>query len=83
MIENTEGNITISGIVKSTEKGKDGYTAKIKTDEKQIYFATISIPNLGKNASKYRKFKIGERVSVTGDFWELGSEKRITVRDIN
>lgn len=83
MGKNTEKEITITGIVTAIENGKDGYTAQIQTDDKQIYYATISNVNLGENASKYRRFTIGERVSVTGEFWELGTEKRITVRDIN
>ncbi|PWB20032.1 hypothetical protein DCO46_20800, partial [Flavobacterium sp. HTF] len=38
---------TISGKVESVEFGKDGYTAKINTDKNEVYFATISIVNVG------------------------------------
>ena len=71
----------ISGIVKSVEKGKDGYTAKIKTTEGTIYFAVISIPNLG-SANKYREFKMGESVTLFGEIWKMGGDNRITVRKI-
>ncbi|MFV8341879.1 OB-fold nucleic acid binding domain-containing protein [Flavobacterium sp. XS2P39] len=71
----------ITGIVETIEKGKDGYTAKIKTAEGTTYFATISIPNLG-SAEKYRQFKIGENVSLSGEVWKMGDDNRITVRKI-
>lgn len=74
--------LTISGVVQSVESGKDGYTAKIKADDGEIYFVTISIPNLGDNFDKYRVFEKGETVSVKGEFWKLGNENRITVSDI-
>lgn len=71
----------ISGTVETIEKGKDGYTATIKTAEGIIYFATVSIPNLG-SSEKYREFKIGENVSLFGEIWKMGDDNRITVRKI-
>ncbi|PIF62431.1 MULTISPECIES: hypothetical protein [unclassified Flavobacterium] len=71
----------ITGIVQSIEKGKDGYTAKIKTTEGVIYFAVISIPNLG-SPEKYRAFKTGEKVTLFGEIWKMGDDNRITVRKI-
>ena len=71
----------ITGIVQSVEKGKDGYTAKIKTTEGVIYFAVISIPNLG-SPEKYRAFKTGEKVTLFGEIWKMGDDNRITVRKI-
>lgn len=71
----------ITGIIQSIEKGKDGYTAKIKTTEGGTYFAVISIPNLG-SAGKYRQFKIGESVALFGEIWKMGDDNRITVRKI-
>jgi RecG-like helicase len=76
---NAEAKIT--AIVQSVEKGKDGYTAKIKTTEGAIYFAVISIPNLG-SAEKYRVFKMGENVTLLGEIWKMGDDNRITVRKI-
>jgi RecG-like helicase len=76
---NAEAKIT--GIVQSVEKGKDGYTAKIKTAQGTIYFAVISIPNLG-STEKYREFKMGENVTLFGEIWKMGDDNRITVRKI-
>ncbi|MFV5689866.1 hypothetical protein ACM55M_14710 [Flavobacterium sp. ZT3R25] len=71
----------ITGIVQSVEKGKDGYTTKIKTTEGAIYFAVISIPNLG-SPEKHREFKIGENITLFGEIWKMGDDNRITVRKI-
>ncbi|MFV5699152.1 OB-fold nucleic acid binding domain-containing protein [Flavobacterium sp. ZT3R17] len=71
----------ITGTVQSVEKGKDGYTAKIKTNEGAIYFAVISIPNLG-TPGKFREFKTGEKVTLFGEIWKMGDDNRITVRKI-
>jgi len=75
-------NTTISGIVDNIQSGKDGYTAKIITNDSKIYFATISIPNLGKNAYKYKKFSIGSQITITGLAFTLREDNRITVKDI-
>lgn len=72
---------TVTGIVQSVEKGKDGYTAQIKTTKSTIYFAVISIPNLRK-PEKYREFKTGEKVTLFGEIWKMEGENRITVRKI-
>lgn len=45
-----KSNNAVSGKVDSIEAGKDGYTAKISTDAKEVYFATISIVNVGGGA---------------------------------
>ncbi|MFV7236887.1 OB-fold nucleic acid binding domain-containing protein [Flavobacterium sp. ZB4R12] len=71
----------ITGIVQSVEKGKDGYTAKIKTTDGTIYFAVISIPNLG-SADKYHEFKMGENITLFGEIWKMRDDNRITVRKI-
>jgi len=83
MIIMEKRNITISGLVGDIEKGKDGYTASIMVDDGQTYLATVSIPNLRKNAYKYRRFSRGERISITGRSFKLGAELRITVFDIH
>lgn len=78
-----ETNNFIKGKVESIENGKDGYTAKIKTMEGKFYFATISIPNLGReNAHQYRSLNIGETVEIKGEIWEMNNEQHITVREI-
>ena len=71
----------VAGNVESIEFGKDGYTAKIKTIDNEIYFATVSIVNVG-GPNNYKVFKVGDKVSVKGDFWKTETEKHLTVRTI-
>lgn len=74
-------NNTISGKVDSIESGKDGYTAKITTDAKEVYFATISIVNVG-GPQNYKQLKIGDEVSLKGEIWKTDDEKHIKVQEI-
>lgn len=71
----------ISGKVESVENGKDGYTAKIKTDKNEVYFATISIVNVG-GPENYKKLKEGDEVSLKGEIWKTDTEKHIKVKEI-
>jgi len=71
----------ISGKVISIENGKDGYTAKINTDKNEVYFATISIVNLG-GPEKFKRFKEGDEVSLKGEIWKTDTEKHIKVKEI-
>lgn len=71
----------VSGKVESIEGGKDGYTAKINTDTKEVYFATISIVNLG-GPQNYKQLKIGDVVSVKGEIWKSEDENHIKVTQI-
>lgn len=72
---------TISGKVQSVEFGKDGYTAKINTAKNEVYFATISIVNVG-GPENYKKLKEGDEVSVKGEIWKTDTEKHIKVKEI-
>ena len=72
---------TISGKVQSIEFGKDGYTAKISTAKNEVYFATISIVNVG-GPENYKKLKKGDEVSVKGEIWKTDTEKHIKVKEI-
>ena len=72
---------TISGKVESVEFGKDGYTAKINTDKNEVYFATISIVNVG-GPENYKVLKQGDEVTVKGEFWKTDTEKHIKVKEI-
>ena len=74
-------NNTVSGKVDSIESGKDGYTAKITTDAKEVYFATISIVNVG-GPQNYKQLKIGDQVSLKGEIWKTEDEKHIKVQEI-
>ncbi|WP_291285659.1 hypothetical protein [Flavobacterium sp.] len=72
---------TIAGKVDAIESGKDGYTAKISTDAKEVYFATISIVNVG-GPQNYKTLKIGDIVSVKGEIWKSEDENHIKVTQI-
>ena len=72
---------TISGKVQSIEFGKDGYTAKINTAKNEVYFATISIVNVG-GPENYKKLKEGDEVSLKGEIWKTDTEKHIKVKEI-
>ena len=74
-------NNTVTGKVDLIEAGKDGYTAKITTDAKEVYFATISIVNVG-GPENYKQLKIGDEVSVKGEIWKSEDEKHIKVTEI-
>ena len=76
----TKNNV-VTGKVDSIESGKDGYTAKVTTDAKEVYFATISIVNVG-GPQNYKQLKIGDNVSVKGEIWKTEDEKHIKVTEI-
>lgn len=76
-----DANTPVSGKVESIEAGKDGYTAKITTDNKEVYFATISIVNVG-GPQNYKQLKIGDVVSVKGEKWKSEDENHIKVTQI-
>lgn len=72
----------ITGEVQEIQQGRDGYTAKISTDNHQVYYATISIPNLGENAHQFRKVEVDETISIKGDVWKMNEEMHVTVREL-
>lgn len=72
---------TVTGKVESIENGKDGYTAKINTAKKEVYFATVSIVNVG-GPENYKRFKEGDEVSVQGEIWKAENENHIKVTKI-
>lgn len=61
--------LSIRGQVTGIENGKDGYTATIKSEANKIYKVTISRINLEKSKSVYKKYEVGDKASVTGDWW--------------
>ena len=76
------GSVNISGTVSEIQPGKDGYTARIVTADNQTYFVTISHSNLT-TPDQYKTVKPGEMVKVKGDFFKVGEENHITVRELN
>ena len=73
--------ISITGKVQEIQNGKDGYTAKVNTAENEIYFATISIPNM-KDPKDYKRVAVGDSINITGEFWKTETESHITVRSM-
>ncbi|RYD96865.1 MAG: hypothetical protein EOP54_12620 [Sphingobacteriales bacterium] len=71
---NTELNegapLSIRGKVTEIENGKDGYTATVKSEANKTYKVTISRINLEQSKSAYKKYAIGEQISVTGEWWK-------------
>lgn len=71
---NTELNegapLSIRGQVTGIENGKDGYTATVKSEANKTYKVTISRINLEKSKSDYKKYEVGDKVSITGDWWK-------------
>lgn len=72
---------TVEGKVLEITNGKDGYTAKLETAEKEHYYVTISHSNLTDH-EQYKSVKVGETLKVTGDFWKMEDKNQITVRVI-
>lgn len=62
--------LSIRGTVTSIENGKDGYTATVNSEADKTYKVTISRINLEQNKSTYKMYKVGEPISVTGDWWK-------------
>lgn len=77
----TSKNNSIKGTVEQVQRGKDGYTALIKTTAGQLYYVTISHANL-KDPAQYRETAIGAVIEVQGDAWDNGEEHHITVREL-
>ncbi|MGK4568933.1 hypothetical protein [Flavobacterium sp. 3HN19-14] len=77
-----EATQTVEGKVQEIMNGKDGYTAKIETADKEVYFVTISHSNLNDH-TQYKSVKVGETLKVTGDSWATEGKNQITVRSID
>lgn len=73
--------ITISGMVRSVENSKDGFTSNIQTDEGDTYTALVSIVNLG-GPENYTQFKLGDKVTLSGEQWVLEEQKQLKVTKI-
>ncbi|PHN02455.1 hypothetical protein CRP01_32250 [Flavilitoribacter nigricans DSM 23189 = NBRC 102662] len=71
----------IKGTVEGIQNGKDGYTAKIKTEDNETYFVTVSTANLS-DPTQYKAVEIGSVIEVQGDEWTMGEDKQITVRQM-
>jgi len=70
--------VSVKGKVTQIKRGKDGYTAEIKTDDNKTYSAVISSVNLAGSA-QYREVKIGDTIEVEGDVLGDGRTIKVTV----
>lgn len=68
-------NLRVKGKIIHIENGKDGYMATLLTTDNKEYIATISIVNLNKRGQKYKKYDVGETISIEGPFWKDDSGK--------
>lgn len=76
--------VSVSGIITHIENGKDGYIATIKDKTNKEYVGTISIINLQKSGSQFKRYEIGDTISVAGPFWKDEQGKtHITVEKLN
>lgn len=71
----------VIGKIESVQRGKDGYTARIITDDGAIYYATVSVSNLN-DPKQYKDGEPGMTIQVKGDYWEMEAERHITVREL-
>jgi len=78
-----EGDIiTITGKVTEINRGKDGYSAKIKTEAGKTYVGTISIPNMA-DPKDYRSVAVGEEITVTGEAFPVEEDVMIKVTKLH
>ncbi|WP_128414605.1 hypothetical protein [Chryseobacterium sp. Leaf201] len=61
--------ISASGTITHIENGKDGYMATIRDAGGKEYTATISMINLQKSGSIYKRYQVGDAITVKGPSW--------------
>lgn len=62
--------MSASGTITHIENGKDGYMATIKNADGKEYIATISIVNLQKSGSQFKRYEVGDTITVKGSSWK-------------
>lgn len=72
--------VSVKGKVTEILRGKDGYTAKIVTDNGKTYSAVISSVNMS-GSGQYREVKVGDVIEVEGDV--LGDGTSIVVTSLD
>jgi uncharacterized protein YdbL (DUF1318 family) len=75
------GNFSATGTVAALERGKDGYTALLKTNKGEQYNAVISRVNLA-DGKQYQELAVGDKVTLYGDSMQLGETISIKVMKI-
>lgn len=67
----------------SVKNEKDGNVLELKNNDGEVFVSVISIPNLGPDSDfDFTELKIGNRLLVSGELWEMDGVKRLTVRDV-
>lgn len=66
----SKSSVSATGTITHIENGKDGYMATIKDTAGKEYIATISIVNLQKGGSQFKRYEVGDTISVQGPSWE-------------
>lgn len=61
--------MSASGTITHIENGKDGYMATIRDAGGKEYMVTISIVNLQKSGSAYKRYQVGDAITVKGPSW--------------
>lgn len=63
-----KNEMTVTGEIIKIENGKDGYMATVNDKSGKSYIVTISIVNLHKSGSNYKRFEVGDKIRATGAF---------------
>ena len=73
-------SVSAKGKVTEIKRGRDGYTAEIKTDNGKTYSAVVSSVNLA-GSGQYKEVKVGDVIEVEGEdvFGDGGSMIKVTV----
>ncbi|ASK29976.1 hypothetical protein CEY12_07580 [Chryseobacterium sp. T16E-39] len=81
----TGNNSTLeaSGKITKIENGKDGYMATFKDASGKEYVATISIINLQKGSSQFKRYEVGDMISVKGSSWDNDGVTHITASELS
>lgn len=81
--ESTPDTLKVTGVISKIENGKDGYMATVKDSTGKEFVATISIVNLQKSGGQFKRYKEGEKITVTGPSWkDENNLEHITVTDL-
>ncbi|MEY8760506.1 hypothetical protein [Chryseobacterium tongliaoense] len=80
---NTNKTVAASGTITHIENGKDGYMATFKDATGKEYVATISIVNLQKSGSEFKRYEVGDTISVKGSSWDNNGVTQITASELS
>ncbi|MCJ8155095.1 hypothetical protein MKJ01_15105 [Chryseobacterium sp. SSA4.19] len=66
----SQNSVAVSGTVTHIENGKDGYMATVKNSSGKEYIITISMVNLQKSGIQFKRYNVGDTITVTGPSWK-------------